>query len=482
MAGTAGFGKIIRQPWFKTSLFLASDIAAISLAHGLAQLFAHRWLGILPEALNPSNYYLFYVPLFALVVWLFDGYKEPGLRRPERELEVGVKAISFYFAALVCANFVLFKAHGFSRYLIVAWYAASLLLVLGARFGMRGLYGVLWRRGVARETALLAGPPHCLARLRRQLSVQRHHRYEVVGMMVEGAELADCDVHVNGLPQLGPLDDWQRILDQHPVQWVLLSLSANQLDQHSRVLEIARACRERGISVQVYSDLLSSPEFHYERDEFSGFFRFTSPPRWARPLQIAAKILLDRLLGLLGSAVTLLLTPVIAAVIKLEDRGPVFYRSAYLGQDLQDHYYLKFRTMCVDADARLAVDSALRSQFQVNFKLKRDPRVTRAGSFLRKYSLDEFPQFFSVLLGQLSFVGPRTIRREEAERYGSHLPNLLTVKPGLTGFWQAMGRQTTTYDERVRMDMFYIEHWSIWLDLVIVARTFWEVVRGRGAY
>ena len=477
-----GPGRLIRQPWFKKALFLASDTAAVFVAHALAQTFARKGMGIAPEFIEPSNYYLFYAPLFVLIVWLFEGYKEAGLRRPEKELELDVKAISFFFVALVCANFVLFKTQGFSRYLMVAWYGLSLLLVLGARFSIRGLYSSLWRHGLAREPALLVGPPHRLAGLQRQLAVQRHRRYDIVGVLTETAPGAEPGGDSDAPPRLGSLEDWEPVLAEHPVQWVMLSLPPGESGQQTRVLEIARGCRERGIAVQVYSDLLSSPEFHYERDEFSGFFRFSSPPRWARPAQIAAKLVMDRLIGLVGSIATLLLMPLIALIIKLEDRGPLFYRSAYLGQDLRDHYYLKFRTMRVNADQQLAVDAALRSQFQEKFKLQADPRITRAGKFLRKYSVDEFPQFFSVLLGQLSFVGPRTIRREEGERYGTLLPNLLSVKPGLTGFWQAMGRQTTTYEERVQMDMFYIEHWSIWLDLVIVAKTFWEVLRGRGAY
>ncbi len=136
----------------------------------------------------------------------------------------------------------------------------------------------------------------------------------------------------------------------------------------------------------------------------------------------------------------------------------------------------------MDADRVLQADVALRSRFCEQQKLIDDPRITRVGRFLRKFSLDEFPQFFSVLTGNLTFVGPRTIRQEESVRYGQQLEKLLSFKPGVTGFWQVMGRQTTTYEERVEMDMFYIDHWSIWLDLVIIAKTFWKVLKAEGAY
>ena len=138
--------------------------------------------------------------------------------------------------------------------------------------------------------------------------------------------------------------------------------------------------------------------------------------------------------------------------------------------------------MVDDADQILKDNPALKARFESFFKLKDDPRILRVGRFLRKYSLDEFPQFFSVLTGHLTFVGPRAITTEARARYGENLPKLLSMKPGLTGFWQVMGRQTTTYEEKIQMDMFYIDHWSIWLDLVIIAKTFREVLRAEGAY
>ena len=195
-----------------------------------------------------------------------------------------------------------------------------------------------------------------------------------------------------------------------------------------------------------------------------------------------SRCLLDYGVGLIGSVITILLTPIIALVLKLEDGGPVFYRSEFVDCDGCVRYYLKFRTMTPDADQRLRNDPALKRAFDLKYKLEDDPRVLRSGRFLRRYSIDEFPQFFSLLSGRLTLVGPRTISREETRRYGELLPKLLSVKPGMTGYWQVMGRQNTTYQQRIELDMFYIDHCSLALDLRIVALTFWKVLRAEGAY
>lgn len=207
-----------------------------------------------------------------------------------------------------------------------------------------------------------------------------------------------------------------------------------------------------------------------------------APDRRVANWHRVVKQLLDPVIGLLGSALTLLMTPVVALLLKCEDRGPVFHRREFVDCNGQTGYYLKFRTMVVDADQFLRDSPALKRQFDDKHKLEHDPRVLRVGRVLRKYSIDEFPQFFSLLAGRLTFVGPRVISQEETSRYGESLPKLLSVKPGMTGYWQVMGRQKTTYAERIQMDMFYIDHWSLRLDLIIMAKTVWKVLRADGAY
>jgi exopolysaccharide biosynthesis polyprenyl glycosylphosphotransferase len=466
----------------KRILFLAGDVAAVMAAHHMAEIILRRSMKVPATFLNPPDYFLFYVPFFTLLLYLLGGYKNPDLRRPEKELELLFKGVSISFVALACANFVFFKSSGFSRYLLAAWYALALISLLVARFTLRAAYAELWRRGLARQKAILLGSPAGFADFQDRLAIQRHKGCEIAGILLEPGTTAFSAADGVALPILGGLDDWEAIADSEGVRRVVVHLGEIGPDRSAQLLEIVRRCQEKGIEIEVYSKLFGTTGLRNERDEFSGYFRFYAPPRWSRAIQRTVKSALDILIGMVGSAATIALTPVVGLFIKMEDGGAIFHRREYVGMDGRIHHFLKFRTMVEDAEQVLENNPSLRAEFESSFKLKNDPRVLRAGRFLRKYSLDEFPQFFSLLTGQLTFVGPRAITPAARERYGELLPKLLSMKPGLTGFWQVMGRQTTTYKEKIQMDMFYIDHWSIWLDLVITAKTFWEVVRAKGAY
>lgn len=172
----------------------------------------------------------------------------------------------------------------------------------------------------------------------------------------------------------------------------------------------------------------------------------------------------------------------IAVGVKLSSPGPVFHHRRVLGQHGRPFDALKFRTMVVDADDRLKRDAVLQQAFQVKQKLADDPRTTALGRILRRYSLDELPQLVNVARGQMWLIGPRMISPEELVRYGRHGSRLLSVKPGMTGLWQVSGRQTTTYERRIELDMQYLSEWTLWLDLKILFRTCSVVITGRGAY
>jgi len=194
---------------------------------------------------------------------------------------------------------------------------------------------------------------------------------------------------------------------------------------------------------------------------------------------------IKRTIDILGSAVFLLLTAPLIAIcallIKLQDGGPVFHRRRVIGPDGQFDAF-KLRTMCPQADAVLEKDPGLRHEFELNSKLRNDPRITRLGGLLRKLSLDELPQLWNVLRGEMSLVGPRMVTAEELKRYGAAGWIFRVTKPGLTGFWQVQGRQRVAFEQRVQMDLFYVQNWSLRLDCEILLRTPLVVVRGVGAY
>ncbi len=188
-------------------------------------------------------------------------------------------------------------------------------------------------------------------------------------------------------------------------------------------------------------------------------------------LYFLSKRFIDITLALFGIIVLMPVFLIIALGIKLSDGGPVLHFREIIGKNGRRFFALKFRTMIPDADTYLAKHPELMKKYQQNMKLERDPRVTRVGKFLRKTSLDELLQLFNVLVGQMSLVGPRIIHPSELSRYGKYAPKRLSVKPGITGLWQISGRQHISYDERVQLDMRYIDTCSFVVDFAILVKT-----------
>ena len=172
--------------------------------------------------------------------------------------------------------------------------------------------------------------------------------------------------------------------------------------------------------------------------------------------------------------------------VKLSSKGPVFYGHKRVGKNGKEIKCWKFRSMYKDSQKMLEeillTNPEMKKEWEENRKFVNDPRVTKFGKFLRKTSLDELPQLFNILIGNMSFVGPRPVTKDELEKYGENANYILTVTPGLSGMWQISGRSETGYEERINLDSYYIQNWSIWLDMWIIIKTIWVVLRGKGAY
>jgi Undecaprenyl-phosphate galactose phosphotransferase WbaP len=199
---------------------------------------------------------------------------------------------------------------------------------------------------------------------------------------------------------------------------------------------------------------------------------------------VVIKRVFDLVISLLLLLITFPLWLLIALMIRLDSPGPIFYKHQRVGQGGKKFRVIKFRTMYSDADEHLRHylenNPRARQEWQEHQKLENDPRITPLGAWLRKFSLDELPQLLNVLRGDLSLIGPRAVTEEEIEKYGRDAELILRVKPGITGWWQVMGRHQTGWERRTKLDLYYVSNWSLWMDFYITLKTIWVVISGQG--
>ena len=220
--------------------------------------------------------------------------------------------------------------------------------------------------------------------------------------------------------------------------------------------------------------------------DIGGILGFSSTHNLTRKINLVIKRLIDLSIIIISSPFTIPVMLILSIFVKLSSKGPVFYAHKRVGKNGKEIKCWKFRSMYKDSQKMLeeilSTNPEMKKEWEENRKFVNDPRVTKFGKFLRKTSLDELPQLFNILIGNMSFVGPRPVTKEELEKYGENANYILTVTPGLSGMWQISGRSDTGYEERINLDSYYIQNWSIWLDMWIIIKTVWVVLRGKGAY
>jgi exopolysaccharide biosynthesis polyprenyl glycosylphosphotransferase len=374
---------------------------------------------------------------------------------------------------VVALGFALVNGERFSSYYI---FYGSLLFGVIYVAGARGLYDfatgqVLRLAGYRRRSAIVGTGAHIEA-VAHALADQGSP-INVVGF-VSLTPRPD-----NGLRSLGSLDDIGRIIDENKLDEVII---ADPAFPQQEAVELVDACHQRGVRVHIAP---STMEILIHRAEFvpgQSVPLFELKPPVFEGIDYAMK----RTFDLIGSLLLLLLFSPILLVISMavwaSSRGPVLYRSVRPGIGGVPFACLKFRTMHDDADQRQADLESLNEASGAIFKIKDDPRLTRVGQILRKYSLDELPQLLNVLRGQMSLVGPRPLPMRDFERLENWHKKRYLVLPGITGLWQVSGRSDLDFDDLVRLDFLYLERWSPFLDLTILVKTIPAVVARRGAY
>jgi exopolysaccharide biosynthesis polyprenyl glycosylphosphotransferase len=414
-----------------------------------------------------------WLPFLALVTVLV--FWRAGLYAAREQRAGGGRVVS---SLVLVTVLTLFFAVGTGyQHTTYGLYPTALVLVTIAVTALRGSYELLtrdvWRVAGVRRRAVLVGEGTELVDLRRTLGLGRGGiDYEFVGAISNSGE----DV---ALRLLGSVDELPDILDSERIDELIVTSSDYDEEQ---LLEIVGEAHSRGVKVRIAP---TTTELLVQRAQYvpgQGVPLFELRPPAFAGVDWAVKRTFDLVVSV---ALVVLLLPVwllIAVLIKLDSPGPVFYRDRRIGLGEREFDMFKFRSMYLDAADR---QGALEQENEASgplFKIRNDPRVTRVGRVLRRYSIDELPQVLNVLRGEMSLVGPRPLPiRDYVQLEDWHRKRYL-VLPGMTGLWQVSGRIALSFDDLVRLDFYYLENWSIWLDISILSKTLPAVVARRGAY
>jgi exopolysaccharide biosynthesis polyprenyl glycosylphosphotransferase len=288
----------------------------------------------------------------------------------------------------------------------------------------------------------------------------------------------EASKNLEGYPIIGTVEEAGEVLTNHVVDEVLIGIPDRSLNDLEPLLV---TCEQFGVTARVACDLVpeGSARVYLEQSNGLPLLTFTTTPN--NPNLLALKRVVDVVLGFLMLVVTSPLFVIVPIVIKLTSRGPIFYRQIRCGLNGRKFMFRKFRSMVDGADELKSEIEHLNEAKDPIFKISEDPRVTAVGRFLRRTSIDELPQLYNVLRGEMSLVGPRPPLPHEVERYKPWQRRRLSMKPGLTCLWQVSGRSELGFEEWVSLDLKYIDNWSPWLDFQILLRTVPAVISGRGA-
>lgn len=466
-------------------LFLAALVLSDAVMLGLAFWVAYwvRFYSNLPffdlEVMPSLTYYSMIsttlTAFWIICFWVFRLYNWENLLGGFQEYSRLANACTVATGLVAVTSFVTLEFIIARGWLFLAL-IFSFLFTGSARFLLRRLVYGLRMRGYFVVPALVVGHNGEALALAEQLAGWKTSGLHVVGLVSDNLPVGALATH--DLSVVGNLQNLPSLVRKYGVEELIVassSLSSGQL------LEIFRQFGgQSSVALRLSSGLFDIFTTGL-RVHSMGYVPLISVDkvRLSRP-EVLLKGALDRFGALCGLILLAPLMAMIALAVRLDSQGPIFYKRRVLGCGGGTFDALKFRTMHVNGDDLLSPEE--RITLKREHKLKDDPRITRMGNFLRKYSLDELPQLFNVLIGQMSLIGPRMITVSEKEKYGQWDMNLLTVKPGLSGLWQVSGRSDLSYEERVRLDMYYIRNYTIWLDIQLLIRTVIVVFQGRGAY
>ncbi len=453
-------------------------LLAVHLAVWLRNFFFVPW-GWVEAATRWNDTWVYFV----IPAVYFCFFVSERLYEPHRFLWKRMQGLarSCFFATLVLSalNYFVSGEREFSRSLLLLTALLTFLVLFVLRYALKRLLGVL---GLWQVPVLVVGAGKTAELLDAVFLQDPNMGYRIVGLLEDSPEERPLAAKY---PVLGRFDDAERVLREHRIKAVVLAAPGLPSAQ---LIELFLRIQHETQDIAIIPDLFGLPVGNLEIETIfdQKLVLLRTRNNMASWLNQSYKWLLDVIGAVTGIFLFLPLYLLLSLLIYLDSPGPILFSHRRVGRGGREFPCYKFRTMVPNAHAELqkylANHPECLQEWEDNYKLKDDPRITRLGRFLRKTSLDELPQFLNVLKGEMSLVGPRPIVREEVVKYGQYIEDFYLVKPGITGLWQVSGRNDIAYEDRVRMDSWYVRNWSVWLDLVILLKTLRYVLMGKGAY
>lgn len=435
-------------------------------------------LEIIPD---PQFYLRLQLSMLAvtLITFALNGlYSRKNLLGGMKEYSLVFRSVSFVMLCMIVAGFF-YQELIFSRGWVAFAWVLNIFLVCLSRYIIRRVVYSMRNYGYFLSPTLIIGTNEESISLATQLSRWNTSGLDIVGFVDD--QNGELGKHVyEHLKYLGNIDLLDHLIMAFDIEELIIATSALTRDQ---ILDLFKkyGLVDR-LNLRLSSGLFEMITTGIEVKEMA-----FAPLVQVRKARLTGadkffKRIVDYSVLLMMAIPLFFVFSIIILWVRFDSRGPAIYRRRVMGINGRQFDAFKFRTMHVNGDEILEQHPELKEELEKNHKLKDDPRITRAGTFLRKTSLDELPQLINVFLGQMSLVGPRMISPEETKMYKNWSTNLLTVLPGMTGLWQVSGRSNISYEDRVNLDMHYIRNWTIWLDLQILIKTIPAVLKQRGAY
>ena len=460
-------------------LFVSFDYFAILLAEKMA-FGLHDLYGLFmgTSYYVPDAYLFFWIPLvFIAFLGIAQTYtKMQPILETVRQIFYAV-----LYALITCILALYFMEASMlaSRLYVVLFGVLALFNIYAARYI---LLKVLKATNLLMKPVILIGAGKTAEIVLQFFEGDLGYRYQIVGLL-DDAPISE------ELPQkflmLGKVSDAEEIIRDSGVKTVIIT--APGMDS-SRLEKLVAKIQPLVRDILFVPDLMMLPLGHVGVEPFytEKVFMLSIRNNLARRRNRLAKRIFDLVATICGGLLILPILLILAVLVGVDNKGRIIFAHRRVGRKGKLFPCYKFQSMVPDAQERLeeylAKNPAARKEWEESFKLTNDPRVTKLGAFLRKTSLDELPQLWNVLMGDMSLVGPRPIVTKEVERYGDYIREYYMVPPGITGMWQVNGRSDTTYEERVAMDTWYVRNWSVWIDLVYLFKTVKTVFTGKGAY